>query len=349
MRRRLAEVLALLKGLGRDERGFVVMTVLCVFLFLFVLCCSIYAVGETVRQKIRLQNACDAAAYSAAVVQADGLSRMATVNRAMSWTYVHMTNQQMDYITYRWLRLVAKRFWEDHSNAKGYHNYLTFGCNPSLGAAAIAQLVADIAASRLFGMRCTLHHWKEGPGWWCGLGPNTNHHIKFNGHLPDEAGDEGSYEELAKALDKVSKAMDETEVKCPELVTDDNPEVSSPYGDGGEKFSYGINIGLKDILGAIISGDFGKLSPTNLQVDAGLVIPTNTVWGAKLGEQIDADKATIQLMNALLPTINANMRTSMEDTARFVLATALRDPRLSQEKAFKGVSAYISIPPALDP
>ena len=62
MRRRLAEVLSLLRGLGRDERGFVVMTVLCVFLFLFVLCCSIYAVGETVRQKIRLQNACDAAA-----------------------------------------------------------------------------------------------------------------------------------------------------------------------------------------------------------------------------------------------------------------------------------------------
>ena len=50
-----------------------------------ILFIGIYGVGEIVRQKIELQNAADAAAYSAAVVQADYLSRMATVNKAMAW------------------------------------------------------------------------------------------------------------------------------------------------------------------------------------------------------------------------------------------------------------------------
>lgn len=350
MRRRLAEARDLLRGFGRDERGFVVMTVLCVFLFLFVLCCSIYAVGETVRQKIRLQNACDAAAYSAAVVQADGLSRMATVNRAMSWTYVHMCNQQMEYITYRWMRLVAKRFWQDHANAKGYHKYLTFGCDPNLGYLAIAQLIADAQLSNIFGIKCTLNHWKEGPGWWCGLGPNTRHHITFNGHVPEDGNDKAtSYELLAEELDKISERMDEKKFTCPKLVTDDHPTAKDPYSNSEPKFDYDTNLGIGSILKAIFSGDTDSLMPGNAKINAGFVIPVNTTWGAKLGKQIDADKATIQLMNALLPTINANMRASMEDTARFVLATALRDPRLPKETAFKGVSAYISIPQGLDP
>lgn len=105
-------------GLCKDCRGFVVMSTLAIFLFLFVLCASIYAVGETIHQRIKLQNACDAAAYSAAVVQADGLSRMAVVNRAMAWSYVQMTNRQMDYITYRWLKLTCKRFEEDLRSVK---------------------------------------------------------------------------------------------------------------------------------------------------------------------------------------------------------------------------------------
>ena len=122
-----------IKDLRRDARGFVLMSTLAIFLFLFVLCASIYAVGETIHQRIKLQNACDAAAYSAAVVQADGLSRMATVNRAMAWTYVQMTNRQMDYITYRWLRLTCKRFDEDKENARKYCEQLPMAFNPNRG------------------------------------------------------------------------------------------------------------------------------------------------------------------------------------------------------------------------
>ncbi len=102
--------------LARDESGVAVVFTLCSFLFLFACCTSVWFVGENVRRKAELQNACDAAAYSAAVVQADGLSRMAVVNRAMSWCYVQMTKMQMDYITLRWLELTKERFEKDRRN-----------------------------------------------------------------------------------------------------------------------------------------------------------------------------------------------------------------------------------------
>ena len=70
--------------LRREESGVALMLTLSVVLLLYVLCAGVYAVGETARQKIEIQNACDAAAYSAALVEADGLSRMAMVNRALA-------------------------------------------------------------------------------------------------------------------------------------------------------------------------------------------------------------------------------------------------------------------------
>lgn len=110
-------MLAILKSeierLRREESGVALMLTLSVFLLLYVVCAGVYSIGETVRQKIELQNACDNAAYSAAVVQADGLSRIAMLNRALSWTYVELTNMQMDYITYRFLSAVHWRFSED--------------------------------------------------------------------------------------------------------------------------------------------------------------------------------------------------------------------------------------------
>ena len=99
--------------LRQEESGVALMMTLSIFMLLFVLCAGVYSIGETVRQKVELQNACDSAAYSAALVQADGLSRMAMVNRAMSWTYVQLTNMQIDYITYKWLQLVRRRFEDD--------------------------------------------------------------------------------------------------------------------------------------------------------------------------------------------------------------------------------------------
>ena len=110
----------ILKGecrrLGRETEGVALVFTLGVFLFLYVLCCGVYSVGEQLRQKMELQNACDAAAYSAAVVQADALSRMAVLNRAMAWSYIQTTKTQMDYITYQWLKEVRDRFADDMDN-----------------------------------------------------------------------------------------------------------------------------------------------------------------------------------------------------------------------------------------
>ena len=111
--------------LGRDEEGVALVVTLGIFMFLYVVCASVYAVGMAVKEKLHLQGACDAAAYSAAIVQADTFSRIATINRAMSWTYQQMTRRQMDYIVWQWLeeviehhkldREAAKKYAEDHS------------------------------------------------------------------------------------------------------------------------------------------------------------------------------------------------------------------------------------------
>ena len=91
------------KSLIYDDSGVAMAYTIMVFLFFFMLCVSTYAMAENIRQKMELQNACDAAAYSGAVVQADMLSRIAVLNRALSWTYYHTGRRHMDYIIDKWL------------------------------------------------------------------------------------------------------------------------------------------------------------------------------------------------------------------------------------------------------
>ncbi len=162
-------------SLKDDQDGAALMITLAVFLFLFITVLSVYAVGDSVYRKIRLQNAADAAAYSAAVVQADGLSRMATVNRAMSWTYVQMTRRQMDYITYRWLRLTYERFCEDSVNAANFYSQISF---TTVDPYPIPTYVRT--ASRRFGWpKCKSH--TPANGWWCGLGVDRRDTLLLNG------------------------------------------------------------------------------------------------------------------------------------------------------------------------
>ena len=66
-----------LKRIAYDEDGVALAFGIAFFLLIFLLGMSVYAAGESVRQRMELQNAADAAAYSAAVVQADTLSRVA--------------------------------------------------------------------------------------------------------------------------------------------------------------------------------------------------------------------------------------------------------------------------------
>ena len=106
--------------LGRGDDGAALVVTLAIFFLMYLGCCGVFAVSVGVRERIHLQNAVDAAAYSAAVVQADTLSRIATINRAMSWTYAQMTRRQMDHITYRWLDETVKHWRYDRDRAKDW-------------------------------------------------------------------------------------------------------------------------------------------------------------------------------------------------------------------------------------
>lgn len=106
--------------LGKDEDGAVLIVTLALFMFMYLSCAGVFSMGRLAKVRIHLQNACDAAAYSAAVVQADTLSRIATINRAMAWTYVSMTRRQMDVVTYRWLEETAKHWRDDRDRAKDW-------------------------------------------------------------------------------------------------------------------------------------------------------------------------------------------------------------------------------------
>ena len=113
----------LLKKLWKNEDGVALAFGITFFLLVYLLGMSVYAVGETVRQRMELQNAADAAAYSAAVVQADTLSRIACINKAMSWTYVMLNRRCMDYATDKWLEKVTEKWDEDLRSVRESWNW----------------------------------------------------------------------------------------------------------------------------------------------------------------------------------------------------------------------------------
>ena len=310
MKKKLVQYFAnRLAGLRRDE-GFVVMSTLAIFLFIFILCAFVYAVGETIHQRIRMQNACDAAAYSAAVVQADGLSRMAVVNRAMAWSYVQMTNRQMDYVTYRWLKLTCKRFGEDLENAENYNANLVLAVDKELGWWALLEAAVSGVISVLLDLDCSgsdggkvkpVKHGKEGHGWWCGLDveDRTGHIIRLN-HPKNE-----------DFLNQMATSAIETVTD--KLTTYDN---------------------IKKVLSALSFLDEGN---------------TPAGWGEKLGKLIDYDKSNINSLNSALARINSQMTASMKMTAESVLKSMLADPRVDSSNALKDYYISIHIPEGRNP
>lgn len=110
---------------AKDEDGVALAFGITFFLLVFLVGMSIYAAGETVRQRMELQNAADAAAYSGAAVQADTLSRVACINQAMSWTYVMMNRRIMDYITDKWLEKVEREWNSDQRSVREMWNWLS--------------------------------------------------------------------------------------------------------------------------------------------------------------------------------------------------------------------------------
>lgn len=113
----LKEANRVCERLWRDESGVVLALTVVVFLSLFLMAVSVYAVGENIRQRIALQNAVDAAAYSGAVVQADALGRLAVLNQALSWEYAQLCKEQMSYVIGKW----AQRVRDDYLSTAGDH------------------------------------------------------------------------------------------------------------------------------------------------------------------------------------------------------------------------------------
>lgn len=195
-------------SLRGDCHGAVLMLTLSIFLFLYIVCTSVYAVGLAVNEKIRLQNVCDAAAYSAAVVQADSLSRIATINRALSWCHINLTRMQMDYIVYQWLKLTCKHFKEDMEKAKDWNKK-----NPEPPVTPY-QLYEQRGIIRNWEMlirkNCSEHHGPEGANtWWIGWEP-SDHKIRL-GYDLNEHGVFADYDSLAQMLDGCARRGMESE------------------------------------------------------------------------------------------------------------------------------------------
>jgi|GEM_PF-4149308 len=111
-----------------DDSGIAMAYTIVTFLVFFMICISTYAMSENIRRKMELQNACDAAAYSAAVVQADMLSRIAVLNRALSWTYLQTNKRHMDYVAEVWLAAIVNQHTNDKYNTRLKH--ITNTCHP---------------------------------------------------------------------------------------------------------------------------------------------------------------------------------------------------------------------------
>lgn len=124
----IASAIAVFKRLWNDDSGVVLALTVIVLLPLFLLASSVYAVGENIRRRIELQNAVDAAAYSAANVQAETITRIALLNRAMAWTYVMMCRRQMDYITDKWLCAVIEEYEDTAGQGQRFYNSLSNTC-----------------------------------------------------------------------------------------------------------------------------------------------------------------------------------------------------------------------------
>lgn len=191
------------RRLHREEEGVIIACSLAVFLFLYVLGCGVYALGTTIYEREALQNAADAAAYSAASIQADALSRMAMLNKALSYTYIQMSRKQMDCITAQWLCHLAKSYQQDRTDAE---NWTAVWFWPSLRIPvswldAIILVLQFLSANNdafhgmPFSMRvydpdkdgyCPLQKRindtvAKGGAWFCGYG-NTPDAIAVNGH-----------------------------------------------------------------------------------------------------------------------------------------------------------------------
>lgn len=157
----LKQILEKLKTLLRDDSGVAMAYTVLVSLFIFMLCFSSYAMAANIRQRMELQQSCDAAAYSGAVVQADMLSRLAVLNRALSWTYIETNKRHMDYTVDEWLQRIIPAYERIETSAK----LLNASGNCGVGTN---------------GAHCLCPIGQKGICWFAGA-EDSPRHVKLNG------------------------------------------------------------------------------------------------------------------------------------------------------------------------
>ncbi len=168
----------------RDESGVMVGVTVVVFLLMAVGVFMPVAVGYSTRQRIQLQNTADAAAYSGTLVQADGISRVAALNQAMSWHYAQLGKMTREYILDKWLTKVYSEWSADRQSMQN------FAQRP---------------------MYCKGNRWYAGKASW------QNQEININGSwesassvksaLNSVPSDRG-YEQLGPEIDKLASQID---------------------------------------------------------------------------------------------------------------------------------------------
>jgi hypothetical protein len=100
MRRLRDVVLARLRRLPEDEGGQSAMFAVLTLMLLVIVIAYGYNVGMTASQRVRMQNAADAAAYSGAVVEANGLAAIAWLNNCETYLHSKLQQHMLDVVMY---------------------------------------------------------------------------------------------------------------------------------------------------------------------------------------------------------------------------------------------------------
>ncbi len=105
-----------LRALPRDENGQSALFAVLTLMLLMIVIAYTYNVGTTVSQRVRLQNAADAAAYSGAVVEANALSSIAWLNNCETYLHAKLEQHMLDVVMYSTASSIANwgKYTRDH-------------------------------------------------------------------------------------------------------------------------------------------------------------------------------------------------------------------------------------------
>lgn len=107
---------ARLKRLPADECGQSAMFAVVTLMLLVIVIAYTFNVGMTVNQRVRLQHAADAAAFSGAVVEANALASIAWLNNCQTYMHSKLQQHMLDVVMYSSAASVAE--WGRYTHSK---------------------------------------------------------------------------------------------------------------------------------------------------------------------------------------------------------------------------------------